>query len=98
MAERYRAGNVKHEDNNPVYSEANWMKAVNARDIQFFRDRAGHAMEHLIKEMRGEDDTDPGGNLGAVMWFCDMMAYVKVKDPALYDAIQGKLHLNKETK
>lgn len=91
---RFKAGNVKYENNNPVYDEANWLKAVKARDIDFFRDRAGHAMEHLINEMRGEDDPDPGGNLGAIMWFCDVMAYVQSKDPELYAAIQGKSHLN----
>jgi hypothetical protein len=87
---RFKAGNTKHENDNPVYSEANWLKAYHAKDIEFFRDRAGHALEHLIDEMRGQDDKDPGGNLGAVGWFVDVMAFVKKNDPAFYEAIQGK--------
>lgn len=89
-AQRFLAGNAKHEKNNPVYLEANWLQAFHARDVGFFRDRAGHAMEHLIAEMRGDDDFDPGGNLGGLGWFQDVMAYVKKNDPDFYGAIQGK--------
>lgn len=88
--QRFKEGNRKHEDNNPVYSEANWLKAFYARDVAFFRDRAGHALEHLIAEMRGDDDDAPGGNLGAVGWWQEVMAFVKKHDPYLYAAIQGK--------
>lgn len=87
---RFVEGNRKHEKSDPVYSHANWLKAFHARDVGFFRDRAGHALEHLIAEMRGEDDPDPGGNLGALGWFQDVMAYVKKNDPFLYACIQGK--------
>lgn len=91
---RFKEGNRKHENSDPIYSNANWLKAFKARDVAFFRDRAGHAMEHLIDEMRGVDDKDPGGNLGAVGWFQDVMAYVKKNDPFLYGAIQGKWNIN----
>lgn len=88
--QRFRAGNVKYENDSPVCSDANWMKALKARDVTFFRDRAGHAMEHLVAEMRGEADHNPGGNLGAVGWWVEIMAYVSKADPHLYGAIQGK--------
>lgn len=91
---RFAEGNRKHENDNPVYADANWLKAFNARDVKFFRDRAGHAMEHLIDEMRGKDDEDPGGNLGAVGWFQEVMAFVKKNDPFFYACIQGKFNVN----
>lgn len=70
------------------------MKAFNARDVEFFRDRAAHALEHMLAEMRGEDDDGPGGNLGAVGWWVEVFAYVKKHDPELYGAIQGKWKLD----
>jgi hypothetical protein len=87
---RYKEGNRKYENSGTVWAEANWLKAFKARDVQFFRDRAGHCLEHLIDEMRGKDDLDPGGNLGAIGWFQDAMAFVKKYDPFFYGAIQGK--------
>ncbi len=96
--QRFVAGNRKHENDNPVYAEANWLRAFKSRDVAFFRDRAGHALEHLIAEMRGEDDNDPGGNLGAVGWLQEVLAYVKKNDPFLYGAIQGKWNINDKAK
>lgn len=90
---RFEHGNAKHEKNDPVYLNANWLKAFHARDVAFFRERAKHCMEHFIDEMRGKDDMDPGGNLGAMGWFQDVMAYVKVNDPFFYGAIQGKWNI-----
>lgn len=89
-SQRFRVGNAKYENSDTVYANCNWLKALRARDVKFFRDRAGHALEHLIAEMRGEDDPDPGGNLGAVGWCLEVLAYVKKQDPHLYGAIQGK--------
>lgn len=93
-AARFKEGNRKHEDSDPVYGNANWLKAFYAQDVNFFRDRAGHALEHLIAEMRGENDSDPGGNLGAVGWWVDVMAFVQANDPTFYAAIQGQLNLH----
>ena|ERR1043166_887418 len=93
---RFQEGNRYHEDDNPVYVEANWLKAVYERDVMFFRNRAGHALEHLIDEMRGKDDPKPGGNLGAVGWFQDIMAFTRKHDPFLYGAIQGKWRIDDE--
>ena len=87
---RFKHGNEKHENSGTVYSEANWLKAYHARDVAFFRDRGGHSMEHLIDEMRGVDDPDPGGNLGAIGWYVDVLAFIKKNDPHFYGAIQGK--------
>lgn len=92
-AERFDYGNHKHEFGNTVYLEANWLKAFYSRDVAFFRDRAGHVKEHLQAEMRGNDDHGPGGNLGAIGWFVDVMAFVKKNDPIFYGAIQGKYRL-----
>jgi len=86
---RFKHGADKYEAST-VYDEANWLKAFRARDVAFFRDRAGHCLEHLVAEMRGQDDSDPGGNLGALGWFQDVMAFVKKNDPFFYGAIQGK--------
>lgn len=88
--QRFAAGNAKHEKLNPVYLEANWLKAFRERDVKFFRDRAGHAMEHLIDEMRGKDDPDPGGNLGAIGWFQEIAAFTAKNDPFLWGAVCGK--------
>ena len=88
--QRFDYGNRKYENNTPIYDEANWLRAFKAKDWQFFRDRAGHALEHLRAEMRGEDDDGPGGNLGAIGWFVEVMAYVKKHDPVFYALIQGK--------
>lgn len=90
-AQRFAAGNAKYENNTNVYADANWLKAYHAKDWKFFRDRAGHALEHLIDEMRGKNDSDPGGNLGALGWFVDVMAFVKVNDPVFYQQIQGTI-------
>ncbi|MGH7184522.1 MAG: hypothetical protein ACREJN_21460 [Nitrospiraceae bacterium] len=87
---RFQHGNEKHENGNPVYGEANWMTAYRAKDYMFFRDRAGHALEHLWDEMQGKEDPSPGGNLGAVGWAIEVLAYVKVNDPEFYEVIQGK--------
>lgn len=95
IAQRFQYGNEKHEDGTTVYAESNWLRAVEARDVAFFRDRAGHALEHLWAEMRGADDSGPGGNLGAIGWFVAVMAYVRKHDSELYSAIQGKTHLEK---
>lgn len=86
---RFKVGNAKYEGGTTVYAEANWMKAFNAKDINFFRDRSGHALEHLIAEMHGVEDENPGGNLGAVGWWVEIMAYVKAHDPEFYRTIQG---------
>lgn len=88
---RFKHGNDKHEHGDSVYANANWLKAVKGRDWQFFRDRAGHVIDHIWAEMRGEDDPDPGGNLGAIGWWLEAMAYVKKVDPLLYQVIQGKV-------
>ena len=88
--QRFMSGNHKHENDDPVYANMNWLKAFHARDVGFFRDRAGHALEHFIAEMHGQDDADPGGNLGAVGWWQEVFACVKRRDPFLYGAIQGK--------
>jgi hypothetical protein len=93
---RFLHGNWKHENGNTVYADANWLKAFRARDVQFFRDRAGHALEHLIAEMRGENDPDPGGNLGAVGWWVEVMAFVKKNDPEFYAMIQGIVPVTEE--
>lgn len=92
--QRFVAGNHKHENDDPVYANMNWLKAFHARDVGFFRDRAGHALEHLLDEMHGVDDGDPGGNLGAVGWCVEVFAYVKKNDPFLYGAIQGKWRID----
>lgn len=90
--QRFRAGNLKYENGTTVYADMNWLKAFTARDVAFFRDRAGHAVEHLIAEMHGNDDDGPGGNLGAVGWWVEVFAFVKANDPAFYAVIQGKCH------
>jgi hypothetical protein len=87
---RFQYGNTKYEGDNTVYHEANWLKAYNAKDLGFFRDRAAHAVDHIWAEFRGEDDLAPGGNLGAIGWFQDIMSFVKEHDPYFYGAIQGK--------
>ena len=89
-AQRFEYGNDKYEDGNTVYNDANWLKAFYARDLQFFRDRAGHVKKHLWAEMRGHDDPAPGGNLGAIGWWLDVMAFIKDEDPYFYGALQGK--------
>jgi len=88
--QRFAYGDGKYAPGETVYENLNWMKALKARDVGFFRDRAGHALDHLVKEMRGIDDDGPGGNLGAVGWWVEVFAYVKKHDPQLYGAIQGK--------
>lgn len=88
-AQRFGHGNGKHEDGTTILAEANWLKAFHERDLHFFRDRAAHAREHLFNEMQGRFDTSPGGNLGAVGWFVDIMPYVSAYDPTFYDAIVG---------
>jgi hypothetical protein len=92
LADRFAIGNVKHENGTTVYAEANWLKALRARDVEFFRNRAVHAENHGHDEMRGIDDPDPGGNIGAELWFWSMMAYVSDVDPEFYQAIRGKRH------
>lgn len=87
--ERFREGNRKYENGTTVYAKMNWLKAFHAKDVDFFRSRAGHALEHLIAEMHGEDDNGPGGNLGAVGWWVEVMAYVRKHDPGFYAQIQG---------
>jgi hypothetical protein len=93
-AARFGYGNAKHENSTPIYSEANWLKAFHARDVEFFRERATHAVHHLWSELRGNDDHDPGGNLGAVGWFVEVFAFVRKHDPDLYAAIQGLMALD----
>ncbi len=87
--QRFKEGNRKYEDSDTVYANMNWLKAFHAKDINFFRDRSGHALEHLIAEMHGDEDEKPGGNLGAVGWWVEIMAYVRKHDPVFYKAIQG---------
>lgn len=91
--QRFLAGNRKYEAGTTVYAEMNWLKALASRDVAFFRDRAGHALEHLLYEMHGTEDSGPGGNLGAVGWWVETFAYVKSRDPFLYACIQGKHHI-----
>jgi hypothetical protein len=86
---RFGAGNVKHEDGTTVYAEANWLKAYHTRDLEFFRNRAVHASDHLDAEMQGQEDDAPGGNIGGVAWFLDVAGYVKANDPEFWKAIQG---------
>lgn len=88
-AERWGHGSSKHKEEGPVYSEQNWLKAYHAKDYAFFRDRSGHALEHGWNEMRGVEDPDPGGNIGAIGWFWSVMAFIKVNDPEFYKVIQG---------
>lgn len=95
-AARFNYGNHKHEHDNPVHSQANWLIAFHARDVAFYWDRATHAVEHIWREMRGDDDFEPGGNIGGARWFTAIMAFTKKYDPELYEAIQGKRNLAKE--
>lgn len=88
-AYRFHHGNIKHENSNTIYAEANWLNAARYRDYVFFRDRAAHCLDHLRDEMRGIEDAGPGGNLGAIGWFQSVMATVKAKDPEFYQVIQG---------
>lgn len=89
MALRYGYGNQKHEDGTLVLAEANWLKSFHSRDVQFFRDRAAHAIKHIQKEMSGHTDPAPGGNWGAVGWCQDVMPFVAKYDPDFYAAIVG---------
>lgn len=86
---RFGYGNKKHEKSQTVLSEANWLKAFHARDLEFFRDRAAHALDHLGNELRGRFDFSPGGNWGAVGWCQDVFPFVAKFDPAFYNAIVG---------
>lgn len=86
---RFQAGNRKHENYTTILADANWLKAFHSRDLEFFRDRASHAMTHIFEEMQGRFDSDPGGNWGAVGWAVEVMSYVSEYDPAFYRAIVG---------
>lgn len=88
-AERFEHGNQKHEGGNNVYAEMNWLKAFHEKDHAFFIDRGTHAILHLVHEMQGIDDPDPGGNIGGMGWFLEALAYVKVNDPEFYKVIRG---------
>ena len=94
IALRFMYGNEKYEEGNPVYSESNWYKAYRARDVAFFRERGAHCIKHIKREMRGDDDFNPGGNIGGAGWFLSILAFVKDSDPFLYGAIQGKWNIN----
>lgn len=94
VALRFLYGNQKHEDDNPLYAEANWLKAYRLRDVNFFRERGAHAIRHLKQEMRGIKDLNPGGNLGGALWFCYVMAFIEKNDPFFYGAIIGRWNIN----
>lgn len=86
---RFWYGNQKHEDGQTVLVEANWLKAFHARDLEFFRDRMAHAIEHIQKELQGRFDCSPGGNWGAVGWCVEVMPFVEEYDREFYLAIVG---------
>jgi hypothetical protein len=88
IAQRYEHGHVKY-DPSELYAEANWKRAVEGRDVEFCKQLFTHAIDHLWAEMRGIDDPDSGGNLGAVGWGLDILAYIKCCDPDLYMATRG---------
>ncbi len=96
---RFGAGNKKHENDDTVLANANWLKAFHSRDLEFFRNRYTHARDHMDAEMQGRFDDDPGGNIGAVGWFIEVLAYVKEYDPDFYSAVVGvKPHPGKREK
>lgn len=88
-AQRFGAGNEKHENSDTVLANANWLKAFHARDLAFFRNRATHAFDHFKAEMQGLHDSDAGGNWGAVGWFLEVISFVEKFDPDFYAAIVG---------
>lgn len=88
---RFWYGNQKHENGQTVLADANWLKAFHSRDLEFFRDRMAHAIDHIQAEMQGRFETTPGGNWGAVGWCTEVMPFVEENDREFYLAIVGLL-------
>lgn len=86
---RFGYGNHKHEHDNNVLADANWLVAARERDYKFFQDRFGHVREHLKQEERGIEDLNPGGNLGAIGWYQEVASFLAVKDPEFYEVVRG---------
>jgi hypothetical protein len=45
--------------------------------------------DHLKLEERGVDDPDQGGNLGAIGWAVEILAYTQANFPILYAEARG---------
>lgn len=65
IGERFRLGETKHDDNGKQ-----WMRG--AGDLKYQRERANHALWHLIQYSSGltSNALDPDDHLAAVAWFC----------------------------
>lgn len=90
-ARRMQKGNDKG------YPIHNWRSGLD--DVEFLRDRANHAVRHLLHFLNGNVIVDDAqGNIDALSWFCAMInealrLHPDVVEKAFYSEPRGeKLH------